>query len=151
MDANQLSVPNLEQKSGAARGLEVTRAKDARNGILLRLKELNETDPNPKLGECAAAKLIARPPAKGHVPAAMTEMYFSPEGVTWTRSYEVLTKIANPEAPLIEQLSNAGATPRAYEFKEAAEQPGPADSVASCTTCQTALPLVLCNTEDSTC
>jgi hypothetical protein len=96
-------------------------------------------------GQCAAAKLLVK--AAGHTPAAMTERFFAPKG-EWRANYRLRqTEISQQElqsmTPNQRRLvfRNVLADAARTDFQAGS---GPAQTIASCHTCQELLYLMMC-------
>ncbi|PRQ03200.1 DUF4150 domain-containing protein [Enhygromyxa salina] len=126
-----------------------------------RWKAINTLRKNPDFdsagysapGNCAAAKLIAG--AKGHVPARMTERFFSPQA-EWSATYSVRSsRLSNEQlqalAPV--ELDAVMRNALAGDAEPVSFRAGPdqIQTVASCHTCQELLYMAVCQKDDLPC
>jgi hypothetical protein len=102
-------------------------------------------------GQCAAAKLIAK---SGHIPETLTEFFFQPAEAPrrWSQRYMVFQRhgggALNSYPGLQRGLIEANYNSTLQDVTYYSDRPS---AVASCQTCQSVLPMMLCNRDRRTC
>jgi hypothetical protein len=102
-------------------------------------------------GQCAAAKLVAK---SGHVPETLTEFFFQPADAPrrWSQRYMVYQRhgaqALNSFSPLQRGLILQNYASTQHDVTYYSDRPS---AVASCQTCQSILPMMLCNRDRRDC
>lgn len=136
LSANEPSKNNIKLMEK----LEKTLYRESNRIDIEKRPELQVKYGYTKIGNCAGTKLIAH----GHIPASMTEMYYSgPEIEAGNFTYNILETIMTPlnkKRSKKKIIRNKYAL-RSTERKSAVMEKG---TVLSCPTCQTIIRLMMC-------